>query len=226
MPERDDLEPRVAAAVRRLAARAATSVDPVAVTWRAADAGGRSRWTRWWLGAGRALAWAVLLGLLLGLLAAGSLLLSGGGRPTLAPLRPTAVTATESCWRDGQGDGAVAAALADPEVRCVLVSSDPHVDGASTYVFRGAYPSAAPGDPESPHVAWGDYHLDGTEATWAGRFHAVGDASGRLRIVGFAEGTGAYDGWTYAFAVGTGADPTDVAGAVYPGAPPPGYPPD
>jgi hypothetical protein len=106
---------------------------------------------------------------------------------------------------------------------CTKFASDRRVDGLATYVFN-----VETWDPDlqANAVAWGDEEIKGPEGTWTGCFYGVYDDDGVLHLVHILAGSGAYEGWTYAYSSTVPADvPTATTiGVVHHSAPPPGLP--
>jgi hypothetical protein len=228
MPELDDLEARIAAGVRAFADRADTRVDAAAVAWIASADRARARPA--WPGRLRlTLAWALLLALLLAALLALPVYVGAPGRviqpvpspsPTAAagPSDAAAVQVTRSCpsIQPGAGPPGPATGLAAAVLVCTDAASDPRVSGSSTTTVHVLGPAGEDGRAG----AWGAYRLDGPHGSWVGAWYGILDAAGQPERTGFARGSGAYDGWTYAFGDRSGA----TTGVIYFGPPPSDFP--
>jgi hypothetical protein len=103
---------------------------------------------------------------------------------------------------------------------CTATSSDPRLSGPGVYAVQQYCLKEDAG-----HVCmgWGTSEFIGPDGTWVGTSGYVSDPSRtKLPQWGFAEGTGAYEGWTYWFHLPDLMDPSSVeSGILYQGPPPP-----
>jgi hypothetical protein len=106
---------------------------------------------------------------------------------------------------------------------CTKTASDPRVSGPATTVRN-----ISSWDPAvvATATAWGDEDIRGPEGTWTGRFYGIYDREGVLHLVHVTTGSGAYEGWTYAYSstVPAGSLTATTTSLVYDGPPPPGFP--
>ncbi len=151
-------------------------------------------------------------------------LLGGAGSMVAAQDAPddTYVTGSAVCLeppgRTVQQDDAVELHLFRNE--CTLTSSDPRLSGTGVYDTQQFCRKEDAG-----HVClgWGTYESTGPDGTWVGTFGWVEDPS-RTKLPGWgvAEGTGAYEGWTYWYHMPDLMDPSgEEYGILYQGPPPP-----
>jgi hypothetical protein len=155
-----------------------------------------------------------------------------GGMPALAqsPVVQTewaAVTGTSTCGdvtTPGREQFATPPyTLSGQVMACTKTASDPRVSGAATTVLN-----VETWDPDLPAnaVAWGDEEIQGSEGTWTGRFYGIYDDDGVLHLVHILAGSGAYEGWTYAYSstVPAGSLAATTVGVIQHSVPPPGFP--
>jgi hypothetical protein len=151
-------------------------------------------------------------------------LLGGAGSAVTAQEAPGGVyvTGTAECaevpGRTVQEDEGVELHLF--RVECALTSSDPRLSGPGVYETQQYCPIDDAG-----HVClgWGTYEVTGPDGTWVGTFGYVQDPfTTVLPQWGVAEGTGAYEGWTYWYHIPDLMAPSSPeAGILYQGPPPP-----
>ena len=117
-----------------------------------------------------------------------------------------------------QDDGAVELHVFRNE--CTFTSSDPRLGGTGVYDIQQFCLKE-----ETGHVCmgWGTGEVTGPDGTWVGTSGWVQDPSRtQIPMWGFAEGTGAYEGWTYWFHVPDVMAPSSPEyGILYQGPPPP-----
>ena len=240
MPELDQFEGRLAAAVHAFADRADTRVDPLAVAERAI---GRRRFASLvWLGRPLPVTASILLvlGLLLALLAWSvgvgapwdhrtSIVLLPA--PTAAPT--TGPSATLMPTTDGAGaehvtgsgtfsivDSGTSTQVGDTtQLRGFVEQStdtmnDPRVSGTGT--LRLSIDTH-----DQVGTEWGTYRLVNADGAWegplAGAAWSGGDASA---VTGYLVGSGANAGWTYYIDVRSSGFATELKGIIFPGPPP------
>jgi hypothetical protein len=132
------------------------------------------------------------------------------------------VTGTAECYeppgRTVQQDGAVELHLFRNE--CTLTSSDPRLSGPGVFDIQQFCLKEDAG-----HVCmgWGTSEVTGPDGTWVGTSGWVQDPSrAKLPAWGVAEGTGAYEGWTYWYHIPDLMAPSSPEyGILYEGPPPP-----
>jgi len=154
-----------------------------------------------------------------------SLVLFGGAGSMVAAQEAPAgvyVTGTAECreapGRTVQEDEAVELHLF--RVECTLTSSDPRLSGPGVYDTQQFCLKQDAG-----HVCmgWGTTETTGPDGSWVGTNGWVQDPSRtKIPMWGFAEGTGAYEGWTYWYHVPDLLAPSSPEyGILYQGPPPP-----
>ncbi len=152
------------------------------------------------------------------------MLLGGAGSAVAAQEAPDGVyvTGTAECaevpGRTVQEDDAIELHLFQTE--CTLTSSDPRLSGPGVYDTQQFCLKE-----EAGHVClgWGTYESTGPDGAWVGTFGWVQDPSrAKLAAWGVAEGTGAYEGWTYWYHIPDLMAPSSPEyGILYQGPPPP-----
>jgi hypothetical protein len=151
-------------------------------------------------------------------------LLGGAGSAVIAEEASGGVyvTGTAECFeppgRTVQEDDAVELHLFRNE--CTFTSSDPRLSGLGVADIQQFCLKEDAG-----HVCmgWGTSEVTGPDGAWLGTFGYVQDASGnKLPQWGFAEGTEAYEGWTYWYHIPDLMAPSSPEyGILYQGPPPP-----
>jgi hypothetical protein len=235
MPELDPFELRIAGAIRSMADRADTGVDPVAV---ARDAVGRGRPWLAWLGPSLRLSAPilVLLSLLLALLAWTLQLGAPWNRQAVVAPRPTptpAVTISPSPSDDGVLVDDVAGTgtfwIVNPgtsvqvgevtQVRGFVASStvvmdDRRVSGTGTLTL--AMDTRGPVGTE-----WGTFRLETADGAWEGPVSGGTWSDGNAGdVAGYLVGIGAYEGYSFYIDVRSSGFAMELEGIIFPGPPP------
>ena len=116
---------------------------------------------------------------------------------------------------DDTGPGA-SATTTDQVWKCQGQAGDERLSGDIDLVYNIA------GWSGTGAVQWGYARISNDEGTWNGTWSSNVQEGGEQVILGWYEGTGAYEGWTYVETqYGEYQQPRETFGIVYPGTPPP-----
>jgi len=116
---------------------------------------------------------------------------------------------------DGTGPGA-SATTTDQAWKCRGETDDERLNGDIDLIYNIA------GWSGTGAVQWGYARISNDEGSWHGTWSSNVQEGGEQVILGWYEGTGAYEGWSYVETqYGEYQQPRETFGIVYPGTPPP-----
>jgi hypothetical protein len=116
---------------------------------------------------------------------------------------------------DDTGPGA-SAATTNEVWKCQVESDDERLNGEIDLLYNIA------GWSDVGAIQWGYARISNDEGTWNGTWSSTVQEGGEQVILGWYEGTGAYEGWSYTETQqGEYQQSRETFGIVYPGTPPP-----